>query len=149
MKKIVGIALLAGLFGGLAEMGWIALYSSASSTSAVAVAREITTTVFSTAADTPWAAWAGAGIHLALSLALGLAFVSLLWGLSAARPSVQTIWISALAALARSEPRFHAHPLALSDQEGTIDLYMTASPGTRRIMPSICSSAGSVSPLFL
>jgi len=100
MKKLVGIGLLAGLCGGLAEMGWIALYSSASSTNAVDVAREVTATVFASAAYAPWAPWAGAGIHLALSLALGIAFVAALWGLTRGRPGRNRIWASAVLALA-------------------------------------------------
>lgn len=99
MKKLIGVALIAGLCGGLAEMGWIALYSSASSTNAVDIAREITATVFSTAADAPWAPWAGAGIHLALSLVLGVVFVAALWGLTPGRPGTNRIWASAVLVL--------------------------------------------------
>jgi len=98
-KRELMVALLAGLCGGLAEMGWIAAYSSASSTSAADVARGITATVLSSASDAPWAPWAGVGIHLALSLALGLAFVLSLWGLSSARPGKGQIWVSAVIAL--------------------------------------------------
>lgn len=99
MKKLIGVALLAGLCGGLAEMGWIALYSSASSTSAVGVAREITATVFSTAAYAPWAPLAGIGIHLALSVVLGLAFLLALLGFSRTAPTGPAVWISAVVAL--------------------------------------------------
>ena len=98
-KRELMVALLAGLCGGLAEMGWIAAYSSASSTSAADVARGITATVLSSASDATWAPWAGVGIHLALSLALGLAFVLSLWGLSSARPGKGQIWVSAVIAL--------------------------------------------------
>jgi hypothetical protein len=98
-KRILMVALIAGLFGGLAEMGWIAAYSSVSATSTADVARGITSTVLSTASDAPWAPWAGVGIHLALSLALGLAFVAALWGLSAGRPSKGRVWASAIVAL--------------------------------------------------
>ena len=79
MRKLIGVALFAGLCGGLAEMGWITLYSSASSISAVGVAREITATIFATAAYAPWAPLAGIGIHLALSAVLGLAFLLPFW----------------------------------------------------------------------
>jgi len=99
MKKLIGVALLAGLCGGLAEMGWIALYSSASSTSAVGVAREITATMFATAAYAPWAPLAGIGIHLALSAVLGLAFLLALLGFSRAAPTGPAVWIAAVITL--------------------------------------------------
>lgn len=96
MKKIVFWALLAGLGGGLAEVAWIAFYSTATSTSGAEVARLVTATVIASAATEPWAPLAGVGIHLALSLALGLAFAWLLWNLFANRPTRGDIWLLAL-----------------------------------------------------
>ena len=98
-NRMLMAALLAGLCGGLAEIGWIVAYSSASSTSAADVARGIAATVFSAATDASWTPWAGAAIHLALSLALGLAFALLLWSLSSGRPGKERIWVSAVSAL--------------------------------------------------
>jgi len=100
MRKLARTALLAGLCGGLAEMAWIAFYSSVSTTSAIEVARAVTASVFPAAGAAPWATGAGVGIHLALSLALGLAFALALWTVSAGRPSRMRIWVSALSALA-------------------------------------------------
>jgi hypothetical protein len=97
MKKIVLAALGAGLGGGLAEIAWVAFYSTATSTSGAEVARQVTATVVSSAAAEPWAAAAGVGIHLALSLALGLSFVALLWSMFSRQPTARTIWTLALA----------------------------------------------------
>jgi hypothetical protein len=99
MKKLFIPALIAGLAGGFAEMAWVALYSSITSTSSMEVARQVTGTVFSSASNTPWAPWAGMGIHLALSLALGVAFVLVLWCSPARRVTAKNIWIAALLAL--------------------------------------------------
>jgi len=99
MKKLVVPALIAGLAGGFAEIAWIALYSSATSTSSADVARQVTASLFASAVDMSWATWAGAGIHLALSIALGVAFVTVLWGLSSTRPSATKIWATAVVAL--------------------------------------------------
>jgi hypothetical protein len=96
MKKIFLVAMLAGLAGGLAEMAWVAFYSTATSTSTAEVARQVTATVISSAAAEPWAPLAGVGIHLALSLALGLAFALALWSLFANRPTAGNIWLFAL-----------------------------------------------------
>lgn len=99
MNKLVGIALLAGLCGGLAEIAWIALYSAATATSAAEVARQVAATVYPTASGTYWAPWAGVGIHIALSLTFGLAFVFSLWGLSSGRPTKGRIWTNAVGTL--------------------------------------------------
>ncbi len=99
MKKLIIPALLAGLAGGLAEMAWIAFYSSATSTSGIEVARQVTTSVYPAASNALWAPWAGAGLHILLSLVLGLAFVLVLWAWSSGRPSAEKIWISAILAL--------------------------------------------------
>lgn len=99
MRKLIGVALFAGLCGGLAEMGWITLYSSASTISAVGVAREITATIFATAAYAPWAPLAGIGIHLALSAVLGLTFLFALLGFSRTAPTGPAVWIASVIAL--------------------------------------------------
>jgi len=100
MRKLFVPALIAGLAGGLAEIAWIALYSSATSTSGIEVARQVTATVVASAAAEPWAPAAGVGIHLALSLALGFAFVLALWRLSAGRLTAGSIWSAALLTVA-------------------------------------------------
>lgn len=97
MKKLFVPALVAGLAGGFAEIAWVAFYSAVSPVSAAEVARGVTSTVFTTAPDAPWAPWAGVGIHLVLSLALGIAFVLALWKLTSGHPGRQRIWVSAVA----------------------------------------------------
>ena len=99
MKKLVVLALIAGLAGGLAEIAWIAFYSSATSTSGIEVARQVAATVYAAASDAHWAPWAGVGLHILLSVILGLSFVLILWGLSSTRPSAGRIWTSAIVAL--------------------------------------------------
>jgi hypothetical protein len=99
MKRLIVPALIAGLAGGLAEMAWIAVYSTATATSGIEVARQVTASVYPAASNALWAAWAGAGLHILLSLVLGLAFVLILWGSSSARPSAGRIWTSAIVAL--------------------------------------------------
>jgi len=97
MKKLWMPALIAGLAGGLAEMAWVAFYSAVSPISAADVARGVAATVMADAAGAPWAPWAGVGIHLALSLALGAAFVLALWTLSPGRPGSRLVWAGAIA----------------------------------------------------
>lgn len=88
-------ALLAGAAGGTAEILWIAVYSSVSSTSALEVAREVTTTVLPAAADLAAAPLIGIAIHMVLSLALGLILAKMLLGI--ARSSLMTGALGALA----------------------------------------------------
>jgi hypothetical protein len=99
MKKHLALAVLAGLLGGLAEIGWLALYAAFAPISAAEVGREVAVTILSSAAAAPWAPWAGAGIHMALSVILGLAFAGGLWWLSGGRPGMQLVWASAVPAL--------------------------------------------------
>lgn len=98
-RRVLKAAVLAGLTGGVAEIAWVALYSSAAGARAADVARGITATVLPFAADAPWAPWAGVGIHLALSAALGLAFVLALGRYFATAPAAWNIWFAALVAL--------------------------------------------------
>jgi hypothetical protein len=71
--------LLAGLAGGLAELVWVMLYSSLTQVSGSEVARQIAVTLFSALAHAPFAAALGVAIHFALSLALAVAFVWIVW----------------------------------------------------------------------
>lgn len=73
------LAIAAALAGGFAEVVWVALYSAFTSISAIDVAHEV---AFTAAPDLSWttnAALVGLGIHLLLSLALGLAFAYFVW----------------------------------------------------------------------
>lgn len=71
--------MLAGLCGGLAEVVWVALYSSFTQASGVEVARQVTATLFPSSAASALAPAFGIVIHLLLSLALGFAFAWLVW----------------------------------------------------------------------
>jgi hypothetical protein len=99
MKKLLRMAVLAGMIGGLAEIGWLALYTVFAPISVAEVGREVAVTVLSSAAAAPWAPWAGLGIHFALSVILGLAFVGGLWWLSGGPPRTQLVWASAVPVL--------------------------------------------------
>jgi hypothetical protein len=72
-------AVLAGLFGGLAEALWVGWYASFSPLSGGEVARQITVSVIPAAADSPLAAVFGISIHFLLSVLLGLSFAWLIW----------------------------------------------------------------------
>ena len=68
-------ALLAGLAGGIAEVLWVTAWSTVTPLQLTTVASEVTRTVFPSMAEISIAAEIGLIIHLAISLALGVAFV--------------------------------------------------------------------------
>lgn len=94
------IALLAGVGGGAAEIVWVALYSSVTSTPGVEVARQVTASVFPVAADLTLAPVIGIAIHLLLSIALGFAFAGIVWRLLAPRFGANALMPAAIATLA-------------------------------------------------
>lgn len=94
-----GRFLLAGLCGGVAEMLWVALYSTLTPVSGMEVARQVTATVFPAAANLPWAPEIGMAIHLLLSLALGVAFGAAIWAPFARDRGAAVAVASAVAAL--------------------------------------------------
>ena len=69
------VGALAGLAGGLAEIGWVALYSTLSGTPATPVARGIVEAVIPALAPSSHAAEVGILIHLGLAIALGISLV--------------------------------------------------------------------------
>jgi hypothetical protein len=71
--------LIAGLVGGLAEVAWIAAYTVATPVAAGEVLRQIVASVAPALAGTAFAPALGLGIHLALSVLLGLAFGFAVW----------------------------------------------------------------------
>lgn len=93
--KIFKAALVAGAAGGTAEMLWVAGYSGAGG---VEVAREVAATLYVT--DLMFAPLAGVAIHMALSIALGLALAKLLLGWAMPRFGSRALLPAALAALA-------------------------------------------------
>lgn len=70
--------LLAGLAGGAAEVGWIALYSGLTGGDGIAVANGVTASVVPAAAGTALAVPLGLAIHFGLAIALGLAVAVML-----------------------------------------------------------------------
>jgi len=66
------VGTLAGLAGGLIEIGWIALYQHAAGHSAATVARGVTQSLLPGLASTPAGVPMGLAIHMALAVALGI-----------------------------------------------------------------------------
>ena len=82
-KNLLTIGLLAGLSGGAAEVAWVGLYSSATGTSAMTVAEQVTTSFSPALAGLPSAPILGIAIHMLLSAVMGLAFAATIWRLCA------------------------------------------------------------------
>jgi hypothetical protein len=70
--------ILAGMVGGMIEIGWISIYSSLSSVSAINVARQISATILPYTADSYYAPMLGIFIHLVLSLILAIFFSAII-----------------------------------------------------------------------
>jgi hypothetical protein len=94
------LILIAGLAGGMAEIVWVAAYSSAHAMSSATVARQITASIWPAAAQWPAAPVFGILIHLALSFALVALTVPILSRLTAKHSSAGFIVISAAFMLA-------------------------------------------------
>ena len=71
-------AIAAGAAGGVAEMLWVAAYSSATPVAGADVAREVAVSLIPDAVHVAMAPVWGVGIHMLLSVALGLALAKLL-----------------------------------------------------------------------
>lgn len=71
--------ILAGIYGGLSEILWVLLYSRFTPVEATEVARQVAATVFPNLVDSPAAPILGIAIHVALALAIALAFTRLVW----------------------------------------------------------------------
>lgn len=94
------LVLLAGLAGGAAEILWVALYSGVGATSGTMVARQVTASVWPTAADWASAPALGIAIHMALALVLAAALVPLLLRFASRHAGSGMIMAGAAAALA-------------------------------------------------
>ena len=66
--------LVAGVVGGLAEVLWVALYSTLTLVNAQEVARQVTASIVPSAAEFSFAPALGIAIHLALSFLVALVF---------------------------------------------------------------------------
>ncbi|HET9405451.1 MAG TPA: hypothetical protein VFO57_12795 [Burkholderiales bacterium] len=99
-RNVLSIGLLAGLAGGAAEVAWVSLYSSATDTSGMTVAQQVTASVAPVAAALPSAPLLGIAIHMLLSVALGLAFAATIWRLAAPRLGSAALLATAAASLA-------------------------------------------------
>ncbi len=91
--------ILAGLAGGMIEVAWIWLYGSFASVSPANIARQITYTLLPHAFAGNSAVLLGVGIHLALSIALAVGFVAVLYGPIARRYGAVGIFASGLTTL--------------------------------------------------
>jgi len=68
---------IAGLAGGVIEIGWVALYQNLAGQGADVVARGVTQSVFPTLATAPAGVTLGIVIHMILAVALGIAIAVL------------------------------------------------------------------------
>ena len=75
----LGLAVGAGLAGGMAEIVWIALVASQTGGGAEEVARQVTATVITGTAALAIAPFAGVAIHMLLSVLLAVAFWQFFW----------------------------------------------------------------------
>ena len=71
--KVLRIGVLAGLAGGAAEVAWVSAYGALTGTPTAAVAKGVTAAFLPGIADQPVAVGLGIGLHMLLSVALGLA----------------------------------------------------------------------------
>jgi hypothetical protein len=94
------LALVAGAAGGVAEMLWMAAYSSLAPSSAVQVAEAVTASVVPGAAHLAFAPVFGVLIHMLLSVALGVGLAKLVLWPIASRYGAGLLLPAALAALA-------------------------------------------------
>lgn len=74
--EIMRSGALAGIVGGMAEIGWIVFYGAVTGAPMGTVARGIVASVFPWLATSPWAAWLGIGIHLVIAIGLGLSLAT-------------------------------------------------------------------------
>jgi hypothetical protein len=70
--ETIRVGALAGIAGGIAEIGWIVLYGMVTGTPIEPVARSVVGSVIPALAASSWSAWLGILIHLGLAIALGL-----------------------------------------------------------------------------
>jgi hypothetical protein len=99
-RKLVRAALRAGAAGGAAEVIWVAGYAGATGASGLTIAAEVTASVFPSAAGLAAAPLLGIGVHMLLSVALGLALAKLLLGFVMPRYGEGALVPAALAVLA-------------------------------------------------
>lgn len=102
LRRALLVGTLAGLTGGAAEIGWIALYGALTGSSAPAVARGVTEAVAPAWALSSHGAGLGVLIHLLLAMALGTSLVLALRLLArrAKRAPSEFAWVTvALAAI--------------------------------------------------
>jgi hypothetical protein len=79
MKKLSSIIFVAGLCGGIAEIVWVALYSTVSSTHALEVAQQVSASVLPSLTNPSLMVAMGISIHLILSILLAWGFVMMVW----------------------------------------------------------------------
>jgi len=92
--------LLAGFYGGMAEVVWVAVYCLLTGRSGAEVAQQVTATLLPDLAGGSAAVPAGIAIHFVLALLLAMAYVRLVWQPLARHLSGAAGTIVACAALA-------------------------------------------------
>lgn len=92
--------LTAGIAGGLAEVLWVSLYASMSPVDGMQVAREVTATIFGSAAGAgAYAPVLGVLIHMGLAIAVAAGFAALLWRHVERRYGAAGVMVASLATL--------------------------------------------------
>jgi hypothetical protein len=72
-RKILRIGLLAGLAGGVAEVGWVAGYAALTGASSAAVARGVTAAILPALSASTFGVGLGITLHMLLAVGLGVA----------------------------------------------------------------------------
>ena len=98
-SEIAEAIVAGGLAGGAAEVAWVAIYSTATSTSSATVAREVAASVWPAAATWGSGAALGVAIHMILALLLAAACVPLLLHFAARGLRLPAALLGAIAAL--------------------------------------------------
>ena len=99
IRGIIECGILAGAAGGLAEIIWVSIYSTASGGNPAGVARGVTTAAGLTALLPSAPVELGIAIHMTLAVLLGLA-LAYLWQAAAGRLSLRSRFAGVLVLLA-------------------------------------------------
>jgi len=85
-RSFAFIGAVAGLAGGLAEVGWITFYSGMTGTNGLDIARQVANTVIPGISPSPFSSTLGLVIHFSLSVVLGLILIRPVTALAQHRP---------------------------------------------------------------
>ena len=96
----IGLGVIAGAAGGLAEIAWVSAYAAATGADAAALARGVTIAAGTNAMLPNAPVLAGIAIHMVLAIALGLALASAWQALARHRLGGSSLFLLVVAALA-------------------------------------------------